>query len=186
MSDGQKQGVVITVKRRQRRFAKVRSLHPGNFTPKFRKIIAAISSLLLIIVVACGVIIYGRGWDSDANQCNGRQDSQIYHQVSNVLNPGAIESLGVIVERIEKMNNFKSDPTCLYVSIIYDLSTGNADKSRKHYKILKGFPDDRKIIQLGPDPIKSLEQLDFEITLKENQFTVEYQNIKKFSESLSE
>lgn len=188
MSDQQNSGVVVAVgKRRTVRFLNVvRRLNPKNLSPKGRKVLIGVIVLCIIAASAGAGFLYVKDQRSATNQCNGNEDSQIYKRAGQVMNPLANNELGEVVDDMQNMKRFKSDPTCLYVATVYNLEAGKIESSRKHYELLKGLGSKKDVIQIGPEQIKSLDQLNFEITKEEQRSSIEYENMKRFSEGPNE
>ena len=121
----------------------------------------------LLVVLLLGLLIKVTiDWRKDlaANQCNGREDSLIYERAGSVMNPSAVEALGSVVHDMEGMSQFTADPTCLYVASVYYLNIGRFERAREYYDLLRDVSSKKQIIQVGPDQVKTIEQLDFEIT----------------------
>lgn len=188
MSDQQNSGVVVAVrKRRTARFLGIlRRINPKNLSPKGRKILIGLLITSVVLASTGTGVLYVKEQRSPSNQCNGREDSQIYKRAGSVMNPSAVDALGKVVRDMESMQRFSSDPTCLYVASIYSLNVGRLERAREYYRLLREVSSKKQIIPVGPEQIKTMEQLDFEITKAEQRSKTEYENMKLFSEGPSE
>ncbi len=129
--------------------------------------------LLILLVIICilgigGVLFIQQKNEKDiTKQCNGKDDSPIYTEAANVMNPSANSNLLKTVLKMKSMKNVDSDPTCLYVMTFYFDRASDAENLRKYYdKLVKVANKDTKYakpIQSSPELIKTLEYLKFRV-----------------------
>jgi hypothetical protein len=184
--DGDKENgvVVFASKKRAQQPRQKKMIHPAHTAPlrSWRRRIIAIC-LVAVLCIAFGLYRYVTDHTGPQNQCNGRANSPLYTRAAKVMNPGAKIALGGVVADMKDMKNFKHDPTCLYVATVYSLRVDDARSARQYYNNLSKVYDAKKpnILQLGPEPTKSLEQLNFEIGQMENQSSNELKNFQRFN-----
>jgi hypothetical protein len=184
--DGDKdKGVVVFAGKKRAKSPRQKAMmHPAHSMPTkpWRRFVK-LSVVLLMLLVVFGVYRYLVDHTGPSYQCNGRANSPIYGRAAKVMNPGATAALGQVVNDMKDMKNYRHDPTCLYVATVYSLQANNPQAARESYDLLAKVYDTKKpnVLSLGPEQLKSLPQLSFEVTRLENQSTTEQQDFQNFN-----
>lgn len=161
-----------------------KTIHPEGIRKKRNyKLFAKVAVIVLAAASVYGYFTYNKWLAAPDNQCNGREDSQIYKDASKVMNPEARQKLTAVVGRIKDMKRYDKDPSCLYVLTVYYIGQSEAEGARSSYEKLAIAYNKKKnyVSNLGPDKIKSIEQLEFEVEQVENIKTKRLEEAQRYN-----
>ena len=174
--------VVVSAKKRFRPFR--RMAHPNSAKKQGHSFVWVSITGMVILGTGAGVWWYRQQQIGTNNQCNGRDDSPIYKEAATVNTPSSQVALGKVVRKMKDMKNFESDSSCLYFATTYYLSADDISNASKYFKMLdKAYANNKKYVSnMGPQDIKSIDQLKFEISSKSNRSSESIKNFQRFNE----